>query len=165
MSPSFSIFARSWIFGVAVPGWLTPARSPLTSAMKTGTPMRLRFSAMTWRETVLPVPVAPAIRPCLLAMRGRRKTSLSPRAIKMGSDMLTSSVSIRGAKAPIVFRSPFQAVAEKPGDGLFQSVPEPGHDIRLPAAPVVLDEQRRAHVDPDAAGDPPHDVSAEDRER
>ncbi len=38
---------RSWIFGEAVPGRLIPARSPLTSAMNTGTPMRLKCSAMT----------------------------------------------------------------------------------------------------------------------
>ncbi len=39
------------------------------SAMKHGTPAWLKVSASTWRDTVFPVPVAPAIRPCLLAMR------------------------------------------------------------------------------------------------
>ena len=33
------------------------------SAAKTGTPMADSCSARTWRVTVLPVPVAPAIRP------------------------------------------------------------------------------------------------------
>ena len=71
-SPSFRRSMRSAILGVAVPGWLMPERSPLTSAMKTGTPMRLKFSARTWRDTVFPVPVAPAIMPWRLAIRGRR---------------------------------------------------------------------------------------------
>ena len=51
------------------PGWLMPARSPLTSAMNTGTPMPESRSAITCSVTVLPVPVAPVIRPCRLAKR------------------------------------------------------------------------------------------------
>ncbi len=39
------------------------ARSPLTSAIKTGTPILLNCSASTLRVTVFPVPVAPAISP------------------------------------------------------------------------------------------------------
>ena len=37
------------------------------SAQKTGTPAREKPSASTWSVMVLPVPVAPAIRPCRLA--------------------------------------------------------------------------------------------------
>jgi hypothetical protein len=53
--------------GFASPGWLMPAMSPLTSAMNTGTPAADKPSATTCRVTVLPVPVAPAMRPCRLA--------------------------------------------------------------------------------------------------
>jgi hypothetical protein len=43
-----------------------PATSPFTSAMNTGTPMREKPSAIVISVTVLPVPVAPATRPCRL---------------------------------------------------------------------------------------------------
>src|SRR5688572_22318568 len=49
-----------------------PLRSPLTSAAKTGTPAAEKPSARSCRVTVLPVPVAPAIRPCRLAMPNSR---------------------------------------------------------------------------------------------
>jgi hypothetical protein len=55
-----------------VPGWLMPVRSPLTSAMNTGTPILLKFSASVCSVTVLPVPVAPVIRPWRLARPGSR---------------------------------------------------------------------------------------------
>jgi hypothetical protein len=48
---------------VKAPGIASPATSPLTSAMTTGTPSREKPSAMTISETVLPVPVAPATMP------------------------------------------------------------------------------------------------------
>src|SRR5262245_43712471 len=54
-----------------------PDRSPLTSARNTGTPSRAKPSARTCSEMVLPVPVAPAISPCRLAMRGERPRSLA----------------------------------------------------------------------------------------
>ena len=38
------------------------------SAAKTGTPLALSCSAISWRVLVLPVPVAPATRPCRLSM-------------------------------------------------------------------------------------------------
>ena len=41
------------------PGMARPARSPFTSAAKTGTPARLNPSARVCSVTVLPVPVAP----------------------------------------------------------------------------------------------------------
>ena len=58
---------RSSSLGLGVPGWLMPDRSPFTSATNTGTPCAEKPSASTWSETVLPVPVAPAIRPWRLA--------------------------------------------------------------------------------------------------
>ena len=58
-----------------------PERSPFTSAMKTGTPILLKFSAKTRRDTVFPVPVAPAIRPCRLAILGSMEMSFFPLAI------------------------------------------------------------------------------------
>ena len=61
-----------------LPAWLMPVRSPLTSAMNTGTPMREKFSARVCSVTVLPVPVAPVIRPWRLARPGSRKHSVSP---------------------------------------------------------------------------------------
>ena len=51
-----------------LPAWLMPERSPFMSAMKQGTPIWLKVSARTCKLTVFPVPVAPAIRPCLLAI-------------------------------------------------------------------------------------------------
>ena len=63
---------RSLSLGVMVPGWLMPDRSPLTSAMNTGTPIALNPSAIFCSVTVLPVPVAPVIRPWRLAMLGSR---------------------------------------------------------------------------------------------
>ena len=54
-------------FSVNAPGWEIPVRSPFTSAMKTGTPMRENCSAITCSVTVLPVPVAPVIQPWRLA--------------------------------------------------------------------------------------------------
>ena len=55
----------------SLPGWLTPDKSPFMSAMKQGTPALQKLSAITCSVTVLPVPVAPAISPCLLAMLPR----------------------------------------------------------------------------------------------
>lgn len=65
---SFSALARSVILGLSFPGWLIPDKSPLISAANTGTPIRLKASAITWSVTVLPVPVAPATRPWRLAI-------------------------------------------------------------------------------------------------
>ena len=45
------------------PVWLIPVRSPLTSAINTGTPMLEKLSASFCSVTVLPVPVAPVISP------------------------------------------------------------------------------------------------------
>ena len=67
-------FRRSSNLGDAAPAWLMPERSPLTSAMKTGTPSADRRSAMTCSVTVLPVPVAPVMSPWRLAQRGQQET-------------------------------------------------------------------------------------------
>ncbi|MNT91428.1 hypothetical protein D3C72_2325240 [compost metagenome] len=60
------------IFSPKLPSWLMPVRSPFTSAMNTGTPMLENCSARVCRVTVLPVPVAPVMRPCRLARPGSR---------------------------------------------------------------------------------------------
>ena len=52
----------------SLPTWLMPERSPFMSAMKQGTPAWQKVSASTWRVTVLPVPVAPAMRPWRFAI-------------------------------------------------------------------------------------------------
>ena len=77
----------------SVPGWVMPVRSPLTSAMNTGTPRRLKFSASVCSVTVLPVPVAPVIRPWRLAIAGSRKHSMSScLASRIGSAMGCSGI-------------------------------------------------------------------------
>ena len=82
-------FRRSSNLGDVLPGWLNPARSPLTSAMKTGTPSDDRRSAITCSVTVLPVPVAPVMSPWRLLNPGSRKHSMSPcLATSMGAGMV-----------------------------------------------------------------------------
>src|SRR5258706_10449587 len=51
---------RCWVFSLGLPARASPATSPFTSAMNTGTPRREKPSAITMSDTVLPVPVAPA---------------------------------------------------------------------------------------------------------
>ena len=63
---------RARISSLSLPRRHMPERSPLTSAMNTGTPMSEKDSAMTFIVIVLPVPVAPAMRPCLFAICGSR---------------------------------------------------------------------------------------------
>ena len=60
---SLRSFSTAASFSLGLPAWLMPVRSPFTSAMNTGTPMRLRFSAIVCNVIVLPVPVAPVISP------------------------------------------------------------------------------------------------------
>ena len=55
--------ARFTNASLASPGAAIPDKSPLMSAAKTGTPAREKPSARTCNVTVLPVPVAPVIRP------------------------------------------------------------------------------------------------------
>ncbi len=77
----FSNFTRSSTFALPPPSRHMPERSPFTSAINTGTPSRLNCSARVWSVTVFPVPVAPAIRPCLLAIPESMPISLSAFAI------------------------------------------------------------------------------------
>ena len=55
-APARARSTRSSTFALPPPGCDTPERSPLTSAAKTGTPMRQNASASTCSVTVLPVP-------------------------------------------------------------------------------------------------------------
>ena len=81
-------FSTSAILPLMLPGWLMPVRSPLTSLMNTGTPIWLNDSASFCSVTVLPVPVAPVIRPWRLASPGRMKHWMSPCwAMRIGSAM------------------------------------------------------------------------------
>ena len=76
------------IFSPILPAWLMPVRSPFTSAMNTGTPILLKFSAIACSVIVLPVPVAPVISPWRLASAGSTKAWFVPCwAIRRGSAM------------------------------------------------------------------------------
>jgi hypothetical protein len=59
----FLDFKISAIFGLKLPAFKIPLKSPLISAAITGTPISLNFSAKVCRVTVFPVPVAPVITP------------------------------------------------------------------------------------------------------
>ena len=63
-------------FWLPPPALASPDRSPLTSAMNTGTPMADRPWASACSVTVLPVPVAPVMRPWRLANPGSRQSSV-----------------------------------------------------------------------------------------
>ncbi|OQC08452.1 MAG: hypothetical protein BWX80_00385 [Candidatus Hydrogenedentes bacterium ADurb.Bin101] len=69
---------RCRTFSFALPAAPSPATSPFTSAINTGTPIREKPSASTMSETVLPVPVAPATNPWRLPYRASRETGCSP---------------------------------------------------------------------------------------
>ena len=56
------------------PGAAMPDTSPLTSQRKTGMPASEKDSAMTFIVMVLPVPLAPAMRPCRLHIFGSSRT-------------------------------------------------------------------------------------------
>ena len=85
MPRSFKIPA---ILSPILPAWLMPVRSPLTSAINTGTPMRDRFSASVCSVTVLPVPVAPVIKPWRFAKAGSSSHVVAAfLAINIGSAM------------------------------------------------------------------------------
>ena len=64
LNATWSDWHRLTTLGLAgSPGAPTPDRSPLTSTANTGTPAAESWPASSWRVLVLPVPVAPAIRP------------------------------------------------------------------------------------------------------
>ncbi len=56
-----------------------PVRSPLMSAKKSRYTRQEKLSAIFWSVTVLPVPVAPVIKPWRLAMPGKMEQTVSPR--------------------------------------------------------------------------------------
>ena len=74
-SVSFKDFILFSIFSFISPITAVPAKSPLTSAINTGTPASEKLSAITLEVIVLPVPDAPVIRPCLFAILGSKQTS------------------------------------------------------------------------------------------
>ena len=57
------LLMRSSNLGLVEPALAILETSPLASARNTGTPIREKLSASTLRVMVLPVPVAPAIKP------------------------------------------------------------------------------------------------------
>ena len=61
------LLIRASNFGLLLPALARLETSPLASAKNTGTPIREKLSAKTFKVTVLPVPVAPAIKPWRLA--------------------------------------------------------------------------------------------------
>ena len=76
-SSSLSASRRSFTLPPNVPASAIPERSPLMSAMNTGTPMAENCSASFCNVTVLPVPVAPVMRPWRFASAGKRASSMS----------------------------------------------------------------------------------------
>ncbi len=66
--------ARCSVRSLLSPGRDRPDRSPFTSAISTGTPAAESCSAITCRDLVLPVPVAPATRPCRLTIANGIRT-------------------------------------------------------------------------------------------
>ena len=71
------------------PALLTPVRSPLMSVANTGTPIALNVSARFCSEQVLPVPVAPAMRPWRLAIEGIMPRCFSPAMALNGVPVLS----------------------------------------------------------------------------
>ena len=69
--------ARAVMRSLTAPGAAIPETSPLMSARKTGTPASLSCSAISCSVLVLPVPVAPAIRPCRLSIASGMRTGAS----------------------------------------------------------------------------------------
>src|SRR4030095_3030903 len=69
---------RCAILSLGDPAIAIPATSPFTSAMKDGTPMREKPSAITSSEMVFPVPVAPAMFPWRLPYFASKVTGFSP---------------------------------------------------------------------------------------
>ena len=72
---------RSAISSVLMPVSIVPVKSPFISAVKTGTPALEKDSANTFNVVVLPVPVAPAIKPwrlAILRLKNKESVSLCP---------------------------------------------------------------------------------------
>src|SRR5256714_13012679 len=89
---SLSCLRRASTLALPPPALARPARSPLTSAMNTGTPIDEKRCASVCSVTLFPVPVAPVMRPCRLASAGRRCSAvLSFLAIRSGAAMTLKS--------------------------------------------------------------------------
>ena len=72
---TFSLVHLSFILSLATPACAIPLKSPLISITKTGTLLSLKHSLNIWSVFVFPVPVAPAISPCLFMVLKGKKTS------------------------------------------------------------------------------------------
>src|SRR6478609_5188158 len=112
--------ARSVIFSPGCPGTANPDRSPLMSGMKTGTPATESCSATPWSVLVLPVPVAPATRPCRLNVESGMRTSAdgsqTPSTITAPTVTCGSDVS---------YPAPIRLVASVPAAAAGSMVPSP----------------------------------------
>ena len=64
----FKLLILLEILSFTIPGKHIPAKSPFMSTKNTGTPAEEKLSAKTFREIVFPLPLAPLIIPCLLAI-------------------------------------------------------------------------------------------------
>ena len=73
--------ARAVTLSLVSPACARPDRSPLMSAASTGTPAAESCSAISCSVLVLPVPVAPATRPCRLTIASGMRTAASGRAV------------------------------------------------------------------------------------
>src|SRR3982751_3272336 len=83
---------RSATLALAPPAFARPDRSPFTSAMNTGTPIDEKRCASACSVTLLPVPVAPVIRPWRLASAGRSSSvAFSFLATRSGEAMTLKS--------------------------------------------------------------------------
>ncbi len=121
----------------ASPGSATPDRSPLTSDTNTGTPAAESCSAMPCSVFVLPVPVAPAIRPWRLTIRsgslttasGTTAPSSTPRPRSSAAPSAAYAVEIVSAKSAI--RVPSTGFIQMRGANHMPPVrtgePRPGH--------------------------------------
>src|SRR6266404_5785630 len=139
-----SSFACSTTFGLLPPDWLNPARSPFTSAMKTGTPRALKFSANVWRVTVFPVPVAPAIKPWRLAIFSSKKIGSFDCATRMGSAMAEN---FDFANSSAIVQHWSRAHSKHRGQrSRLQCTPAPGAEDE---ATDRKGHERSAHVDQD----------------
>ena len=69
-------FRRALTFSLSPPACEIPVKSPLTSAINTGTPRLTKCCAKACKLTVLPVPVAPVIKPWRLPICGKKLTSV-----------------------------------------------------------------------------------------
>src|SRR5262249_49811309 len=96
------LLARATNASLASPAAAIPDRSPLMSAAKTATPARESSSARTCSVTVLPVPVAPATRPCRFASASVRYSPLLPLPTKF----LPSCSLLAIVAAPVFFQAP-----------------------------------------------------------